>query len=705
MFGFVRRRLVLKFGVLMLTTVAAGFFGSAALSARSQRHAMEQAHDRAARLFARGLAAGVRSSMLTGDPLATREMLAQAKRGLGNVRVRVFAPGGDEVFAPLPPPPNRATLPPELRAALETSHAQRTQTGDDVIPIAHEPRCTTCHELGNGLRGVLQIGATNAPRAARTPDAVRLALTTAVRAGFLQIMTARRSDHLDEYFDELRQRAPDVRAVTVFNARGDPAFGDASVEDTYPEVTAAAVAQLVTANTPRTIERDDATIQIFPMENETRCHSCHRPAQRMRGAIAIVTRHAADDAVRPLAQISELSVRHIMLSGLGRLTTGFLDVVASTGALGSLRLFDPQGRVYHDAIRHPPPPPRVAAVLQNRARDIAAATHDPGHESFILVSGLRNEPACARCHGGDRPLRGALEIVIDTSVEASARNALARRTMLFGLLTILVVFAALYVGTRVFIDIPVSRLSVVADRVGRGQLDVEAVVTSTDEIGRLAGRLNEMVFGLRQRVELSKFVSQSTVAAVELGTRGGVVRRGGERRHIVVLFSDVRGFTSFSESREPEEVVAMLNAYLQRQTEVVHKHGGDIDKFVGDELMALFDGPDAELRAVRCAVEMVTAVDALNRERGIEAVAIGVGVSAGPAVVGAMGAEERMDFTAIGDTVNLGARLCSNAAGGQVLISASVRDRVAAAEGLTIERLEPLKVKGKAQPVDVYAVK
>ena len=187
-------------------------------------------------------------------------------------------------------------------------------------------------------------------------------------------------------------------------------------------------------------------------------------------------------------------------------------------------------------------------------------------------------------------------------------------------------------------------------------------------------------------------------------SRAGTVARGGERRRVAVVFSDIRGFTTFAESHEPEAVVEMLNRCLQAQAEVVIRHGGDIDKFVGDEIMARFVGPDMALRATRAAVEMVEAVEMLNatRPRAEQGTAVGVGVNVGDAVLGAMGAERRMDFTAIGDAVNLGARLCSAAGAGEVLVTEAVRREAGDATGLVFTPLEPMMVKGKQEPVTVF---
>jgi adenylate cyclase len=192
---------------------------------------------------------------------------------------------------------------------------------------------------------------------------------------------------------------------------------------------------------------------------------------------------------------------------------------------------------------------------------------------------------------------------------------------------------------------------------------------------------------------------------VETVEATGIIQRGGVRREITVLFSDIRGFTAYSETRQPEEVIDMLNDYLQIQAEAVGRHGGDIDKFVGDEMMVRFDGPDHAKRAVRCAVDLLTAIETLNATRENEAaMAIGVGVNTGEMVLGAMGAERRMDFTVIGDAVNLGARLCSAAKPGEVLISNFVRDAIDELPDVLIQSMEPIQVKGKQDPIQIFRV-
>jgi adenylate cyclase len=388
-----------------------------------------------------------------------------------------------------------------------------------------------------------------------------------------------------------------------------------------------------------------------------------------------------------------------MAAGLGRLATDFLDDISRSGTLNHLTLHDAQGRLVHDAFVRPTPPAAVAHVLRT---GISAPTSTSSASEMVFIRPLPNEPACQTCHGLVGPVLGAIEIRLNTGEEQAELSALRRNSAFYGVSTIALVLALLALGLYYAVIRPVREIGAVADLVGAGQLDTNVDIQSADEMGRLGRRINDMVLGLRQKIELSKFVSRDTLHEVEASA--GTVARHGEKRRIAVLFSDIRGFTLFTESHEPEEVVGMLNRCLQVQAEVALRHGGDIDKFVGDEIMVRFDGPDMALRATRAAVEMAEVVTQLNL-RGTDptqGTAVGVGVSVGDAVLGAMGAERRMDFTAIGDAVNLGARLCSAAGRGEVLISEAVRIDIGDAQGLVFTPLDPIMVKGKQAPVTIY---
>jgi len=252
---------------------------------------------------------------------------------------------------------------------------------------------------------------------------------------------------------------------------------------------------------------------------------------------------------------------------------------------------------------------------------------------------------------------------------------------------------------------PILAIDRVAGEVSRGNLNVRVEgVHSRDEIGDLAVRMNEMIRGLLERFHLEKFVSGGTLDAVKSSDEHGV-ELGGVRRRVTVFFSDIRGFTAFSEDVEPEVVVEMLNTFLREQAEVVKEFHGDIDKYVGDELVAVFQGEDMLINAVRCAVKIQREMERLRGEHPEWDVSVGIGINTGEVVMGAMGSADRMDYTILGDTVNVGARLCSAAGRGQTLLSAASYEGVIGLEGIELVRLEPIEVKGKARRIEVYDVR
>ncbi len=200
-------------------------------------------------------------------------------------------------------------------------------------------------------------------------------------------------------------------------------------------------------------------------------------------------------------------------------------------------------------------------------------------------------------------------------------------------------------------------------------------------------------------------------ALVEEAARGAIdLARGGQRVEATALFADLRGFTSLAESLTPEATVALLNAFFEAMADEVFAAGGVLDKLVGDGLLALFGvprrGDDAgATAALACALRMqqrLAAVSAARSSAGEPPLAMGIGIDTGRFVVGAMGCERRLDYTAIGDPVNVASRLCAAAAPGVVLCGEAT---ARAAGGAGLEPIAPLDVKGKARPVRAFRVR
>ncbi len=209
------------------------------------------------------------------------------------------------------------------------------------------------------------------------------------------------------------------------------------------------------------------------------------------------------------------------------------------------------------------------------------------------------------------------------------------------------------------------------------------------------------------RSTFSKFVSKSVVD--ELLKHPDKLKLGGEKKILTVLFSDIRGFTSISERLSPEELVEHLNIYLQEMTALVFKYQGTLDKYVGDEIMAFWGAPipfeDHALQACKSAIEQMDKLHELNANweaEGKPTLDIGIGLNTGPMVVGNMGSSSRMDYTLMGDNVNLGARLegTNKVYGTNIIISENTYEHVK--DHVVVRELDLIRVKGKEQPVVIY---
>jgi class 3 adenylate cyclase len=250
---------------------------------------------------------------------------------------------------------------------------------------------------------------------------------------------------------------------------------------------------------------------------------------------------------------------------------------------------------------------------------------------------------------------------------------------------------------------PVSRLAEAARRVGAGDLAVRVPVDRRDEIGQLAARFNDMTHGLALRDKYRGLLDLVADPGIAEEMIGGTVDLGGVTTPAAVIFCDIRGFTPLTNRLSAHEVVDLLNEHMTALTEVVYRHGGVVDKFVGDLIMAVFGAPrpgtDDAVRAARCAVDMVITRARINRgaKNPIE---IGVGLAFGDMVAGCMGSRQRLNYTVLGDRVNLAARLCSAAPAMCVYADGAVRERLGPGWGVT--PLEPLKVKGFSEPVQAY---
>lgn len=261
---------------------------------------------------------------------------------------------------------------------------------------------------------------------------------------------------------------------------------------------------------------------------------------------------------------------------------------------------------------------------------------------------------------------------------------------------------------------PVLALAAGARRINEGRYDVQVAAGQEDEIGELGRSFNDMARGLAERDRVRSLLGMvvSPAIADELLKRKEV-ELGGEVREVAILFSDIRGFTALSEGRPPSEVIGLLNRYLTIMSAVIDAHSGVVDKFEGDAIMALFGAPirtDADTdHAFEAALAMVKALDQLNGEfrgQGLPELSIGIGINTGPVVAGNVGSPNRLNYTAIGDAVNLASRLegLTKEAGYEARIIVSDASLERAKMAYRTRPLGEVMVKGKSRIVKIHAL-
>jgi adenylate cyclase len=334
----------------------------------------------------------------------------------------------------------------------------------------------------------------------------------------------------------------------------------------------------------------------------------------------------------------------------------------------------------------------INLVLQN---EVFFEVNEEDTNFIGIFKPLINLPECTACHGDETLYRGVIDIRANqTESQSLQQNAIILSSALFLTMVILIAVILAFFLTRTVLK-PVSIIREVCVGVTQGDFNQRVDLSSNDELGVLGNTVNTMVEGLVERFKLSKYVSGSTIQNLsddELGSR----------ENLVLLFTDIRGFTSYSESNPAEEVVKNLNLVLNLQTEIIIDHHGDVDKYVGDEIMAVFRGDNASVNAALASIEIQQKM--ISEKASFANLEVGIGLNKGEAISGRIGSEQRADYTVIGDNVNVAARLCNSAKGGEVLISESIYSDLKSKD-FTKESFQgpyKLSVKGKSLSLRVY---
>ena len=264
---------------------------------------------------------------------------------------------------------------------------------------------------------------------------------------------------------------------------------------------------------------------------------------------------------------------------------------------------------------------------------------------------------------------------------------------------------------------PITQLQQATTEIERGNLAYRVAIRSHDEFSQLGGAFNRMVEGLHEKERIRGIMNKVVSKEIADEILKSDLQLGGEERIATVLFSDIRGFTTFSERLPPKALLDVLNAYFTRVSECIHAHHGNIDKYIGDALMALFGVPIARESSVKDAVlaalDMITALDGFNQSLASsigKQLKIGIGINTGKLVAGLMGASSRLEYTVMGDAVNLASRLegLTKQYGVQIVISETtyqaLQPLLSPQDGLAFRYLDAVQVKGKTRGVRIYQV-
>jgi adenylate cyclase len=258
---------------------------------------------------------------------------------------------------------------------------------------------------------------------------------------------------------------------------------------------------------------------------------------------------------------------------------------------------------------------------------------------------------------------------------------------------------------------PLAEMRDVAISIGKGNFQNRIEVTSTDDLGVLGETLNRMSIELQEKEVIKDTFGKMVEPEVRDYLLSKKLQLGGEKCNITVLFSDIRGFTSLSEKLPPEEVLTLLNLYFDRMGICIRNEKGLVNKFIGDAILAIFGAPiptlDHSQRAIQCALQMRKELELLNKEnhkRGTPELQIGIGIHTGEVLAGNVGNQNRMEYTVIGDTVNIASRLeglCKEYKKDLILSESTVQGNESR---FKFEYLDKTIVKGKTIPIPIYTI-
>jgi len=307
---------------------------------------------------------------------------------------------------------------------------------------------------------------------------------------------------------------------------------------------------------------------------------------------------------------------------------------------------------------------------------------------------------------------GGTAVVVEMEKDRALESVMRLRVTAALIAGIIILIALLFVYFFAkTISEPIRELKLAADKIKGGDYQTRLTPRTGDEVGALTQAFNDMAVGLEEREKLKGALGKFVNPEIAEKAMKGEIKLGGERKIATIFFSDIRSFTAISEKLEPEEVVEFLNEYMTIMVRIISEHHGIVDKFIGDAIMAVWGVPESKgndaLNAINATIEMRRALLEFNKGRGSAKkpiIKIGCGLNTGPVLAGQIGSEDRLDYTVIGDAVNLASRIESlnKPFGTDILISQDTYNIVKGE--FDCEPMQKIKVKGKSQPQQIYAV-
>jgi hypothetical protein len=355
--------------------------------------------------LARVIKSGMRTAMLAGDGLTVRDFVQDLQQSSAGFSVALFAANGERVYAPLGAPPPRSSLPTAVREVLETGKpAKPPMRGPGSFALVNEDRCKSCHPAGN-IRAVMSL---ELAKQAPMPAAEALIpFGRVVEAAFDAMMTLGKSHEADAFINALPKEVPGIKTAAVFSRDGKPSLGDG-----FMEVPAEVAKRAVSPGKAFAADLPSSTLVAVPLPNAPRCLSCHKPSE-MRGALVLEldNKLVKEESAKFLLTSS---LKHVMLTGLGRLTKKFLNDAASSGLFANVTVHDSEGRLFHDINARPVPPGAIADALRTGQGSVI----NEGGNQLTVVVPVKNDDKCRRCH--DEP--GGVRAVIAVSSGRAESN-------------------------------------------------------------------------------------------------------------------------------------------------------------------------------------------------------------------------------------------------------------------------------------------